>query len=66
MGWEMAKRKLSLSNQILLVNVAVIAGLVFQYFRGAPMAILAMSAVILLALVNLIFLFRIRKAKSNL
>ncbi|MDE3201879.1 MAG: hypothetical protein KGN79_13270 [Acidobacteriota bacterium] len=62
----MDKKKMSLPNRILLINVAVIAGLVYQYFRGAPMIALVVSAVILLTLVNLIFLFQIRKAKSAL
>jgi hypothetical protein len=55
-----------LPRNILVINFTVLIGLGYQYFRGAPMVALVVSAVILLALVNLIFLFRIRKAKREL
>ena len=56
--------KMELKNQILLVNVCIFAGLVFEYFRGAPMLALAISAIFLFLLANVIFYVRLKKAKK--
>jgi ABC-type multidrug transport system permease subunit len=56
--------KMRLDRQILIVNTAILAGLGFQYFRGAPVFAIAISAVCLLLLVNVIFFVRVRRAKK--
>jgi len=59
-------KKMPLQNQIFLVNAAVLAGLVFEYFQGAPIGIIVGCGVLLLLLANGIFFIRIRRLKSRL
>jgi len=56
--------KMQLHNQILLVNVAILAGLAFKYFRGTPLRVLVLTGVLLLAMANVIFLVRLQKIKK--
>ncbi len=58
-------KTMKLENQIVIVNVAILAGLGFEYFRGAPVVAIAISAVLLLLLVNVIFLVRVQRAKKQ-
>lgn len=60
----MAKEKMNLQMQILIVNLGVLAGLVFEYFQGAPHGIIFGCGIFLLLLVNGIFFVRIRRLKS--
>ena len=59
------QKKMELKNQILLVNVCIFAALALEYFRGAPMLALAVSAIFLFLLVNVIFYVRLKKAKKQ-
>jgi hypothetical protein len=59
-------KKMELKNQILLVNAAVLAGLVFEYFRGVPIFAIAIAGVFLLMFVNVIFWVRMQRAKKAL
>jgi hypothetical protein len=61
----MNDQKMKLKNQILIVNAAVLAGLVFEYFRGVTIDILVLTAVFLLLLANIIFFIRLRKLKTT-
>ena len=56
--------KIKLKNQIVLVNVAILAGLIYQYFRGVPVLLLVIIGLLCFASVNLIFLVRAQKAKT--
>lgn len=56
--------KMKLKNQILLVNGAILAGLVFQYFRGYPVLPILITGILLMAMANLIFFVRVQKAKN--
>jgi ABC-type multidrug transport system permease subunit len=58
-------KKMKLQNQIVLVNASILAGLVFGYFRGAPIFAIVVSGVVLLLLANVIFFIRVRKAKNK-
>jgi hypothetical protein len=60
----MAPNKMKLKNQALIVNVAILAGLGFQYFRGAPILAILIAGILLLLIVNVIFFVRLRKSKS--
>ena len=55
---------MELKNQILFVNVCIPAGLVFEYFRGAPMLSIVIAAIFLLLLVNVIFYVRLQRTKK--
>ena len=55
-------KSMKLINQALIVNVAILAALVFEYFRGAPILVIAVSAIALLLMVNVIFFVRARRA----
>jgi hypothetical protein len=56
--------KMKLKNQIVLVNVAILAGFIFQHFRGLTTLAIVITGVPLLALANLIFLVRLRREKN--
>jgi uncharacterized membrane protein len=58
------KNRMGLKNQILLVNACILAGLVFEYFRGAPMLSIVTAAIFLLLLVNVIFNVRLQRTKK--
>jgi hypothetical protein len=61
----MSAEKMKLQNQILIVNVGILGGLVFEYFRGTPIGVLAVCGVFLLLLANVIFLVRLKKLKAT-
>lgn len=52
---------MSLKNRIVIVNISIVAGLLFEYFRGAPMLAVWTSGIFLLLLVNAIFGIRWRR-----
>jgi hypothetical protein len=58
-------KKMKLQNQILIVNVAILAELAFEYFRGSPIISIVVTGVSLLLLANVIFLVRVQKAKKS-
>ena len=60
----MATAKMKLENQALLVNVAILAGLGFEYFRGAPILAILIAGTSLLLMVNMIFFIRWNRAKK--
>ena len=55
---------MKLRDQIILVNVGIVAGLTMEASRGATNAPLLLTGVILFGLVNLFFWFRARKARQ--
>ena len=59
--WQM---KLKLQKQILLVNLAILAGLILQFFRGLPPFVLLTSGILLLLLANVIFFVRWQRLKN--
>ncbi len=50
--------KIKLRAQIVIVNAAIVAGLVFEYFRGSPLSSIVVTGVLLLVMVNLTFFIR--------
>ena len=50
-------------NQALLVNLGILAGLLFEYFRRAPVPIIIGTGVLLLLFANLILLRRNKQPK---
>ena len=58
-------KKMKLQNQILIVNAAILGGLVFEYFRGSPIFAIVVSGVFLLLLANVIFFVRLQRAKNS-
>ncbi len=55
---------MKLSNQVLVANAVLLAGLVYEYLRGRPILHLVVGAIPLFAMVNLIFFVRVQKAKK--
>jgi hypothetical protein len=51
-------------NQVVLANVCILAGIAFQYYRGFPLLHLAITGILILAAVNLIFFVRAQKTKK--
>jgi hypothetical protein len=40
-------------SKAVLINVSILAGLAYEYFRGATVLVIAISAVLLFAVANL-------------
>ena len=57
-------KSMNLMNQALLVNLAIFAALVYEYFRGAPILAIAVTGIALVLMVNVIFFVRARRAKK--
>jgi len=57
-------KKMPLRNQVVLVNVCILAGLFYQYIRGNRMLPLIITGILLLAMANLIFYVRAQKTKN--
>ena len=53
-----------LRNQIVILNLGILAGLTVEYFRNVPMTILVGCGIFLLLLANVIFFFRWQKLKK--
>jgi hypothetical protein len=58
--------KIKLRDQIVVANAVVLAGLVFEYFRGSSLRSIVVTGVLLLAMVNLTFFIRAQEKKSGL
>lgn len=57
---------MKLRIQIVLVNAVILAGLVFEYFRGAALHHVLLTGILLLAMINLMFFIRSQEKKSGL
>jgi hypothetical protein len=51
-------------NQIVLVNLGILAELAVEYFRNVPTTVLAGCGIFFLLLANLIFFFRWQKLRK--
>jgi hypothetical protein len=60
----MNKAKMKLKNQMLLVNICILGGLILQYFRGLPVFAILVTGILLFSLVNVIFFFRVKRFKK--
>jgi len=58
--------KMKLRYQILIVNAAILAGLAYKYLSGSNLLPIAITGVVLLSMVNLIFLVRSREKRTGL
>jgi hypothetical protein len=54
-----------LQNQIIIVNVGILGGLIYQYYRGASLPVIAAVGIALYLLVNTIFFFRLKKGEQR-
>ncbi len=52
-------------NKTVLVNVAIVAGLLFQYFRGTPLIPVIIAGIFLLVVANLLILITTRNRTSS-
>jgi hypothetical protein len=60
----MATAKTKLKNQAFLVNVAILAALGLEYFRGVPIFAILIAGTLLLLTVNIIFFIRWKRPKK--
>ncbi len=58
-------RKMELRDLILIVNLCLLGGLVFQYCWGAPSPAIMISALLLFVIANVIFLLLLLSAKKK-
>ncbi len=56
-------KNMPLKNQFLLVNICIVAGLILEYYRGAPILAILITGIFLLLLVNIIFFIRFKRTK---
>jgi hypothetical protein len=62
---EMSFRKMGLRNQVLIVNIGILGGLVLEYYQGAPILPLGVAGVVVALLANGIFCFRWRRSLNR-
>lgn len=55
---------MKLRSQVLLVNGAILAGLIYKYCTGSPFKVVVLSGILLFSMANLIFVFRVQRSKS--
>ena len=54
-----------MTTKTILVNVAVVAGLLIMHFRGSGLIPIAIAGVLLLTLANGLIIFKARKGRRN-
>jgi len=54
-----------LQNQIIIVNVGILGGLIYQYHHGASLPAIAAIGIALYLLVNAIFFLRLKKGEQR-
>ncbi len=57
----MSEKSLSPKNKAILINVCIVATLVWSYYRGYPLLAIAITAVVLLPLANVLMYLKQRK-----
>lgn len=58
------KKKMKLRTQVVLVNACIVAGLLWQYLRGARTLAVVLTGIPLLVMVNIIFFVRMERPKN--
>jgi divalent metal cation (Fe/Co/Zn/Cd) transporter len=64
-------KKMELKNQIWLVNICLLVGLILAYLKGSDLPegddllVILITGAFLFSLVNIIFYFRVRNAKKT-
>jgi hypothetical protein len=51
-------------TKLILMNFAVAAALIYRWWKGAPIVVLAITALIMFTLVNVLILFTQKKSTS--
>jgi hypothetical protein len=57
-------KKITERNRVILINVAVLVGLLWSYFRGDPPLIVLFSGIFLLAFANILMYVKRRRASK--
>jgi hypothetical protein len=53
-------------NKAILINCSVVAALIYQYWRGTPLFILAISGIFILVFANLLMMFAAKKRPDTI
>jgi hypothetical protein len=51
--------------KLILMNCAVAVALIYRWWKGAPLVVLAITALIMFSLVNILILFTQKKSTSS-
>jgi len=57
--------KMTERNNAILINIAILAGLIWCYFRGYPLTAILLTGVFLLALANLLMYVKRRRTATH-
>jgi hypothetical protein len=60
----MTAAKMKIETRLLIVNLAIIAALGFEYFRKVPILAILIAGILVLLVANIIFFVRLRKTKK--
>jgi hypothetical protein len=52
-------------TKLILMNCAVAAALIYRWWKGAPLVVLAITALIMFSLVNVLILFTQKKSSTR-
>ncbi len=58
-------KKVKVENWILVVNLCLLGGLIFQYFWGAPSPAIWIAALVFFTVVNVVFLVISHRSKKT-
>jgi lipid-A-disaccharide synthase-like uncharacterized protein len=61
----MSQEKMPMRQRMIIVNFGIAVGLVYEYWRGAPLLIVLLCGVFFFVLANLVMMFKIRKSKTD-
>jgi len=56
---------LDIRRKAIVVNVGIVLGLAFQYWRGTPVLILAVTGIFLFVLANLLMIWKANKTSAE-
>jgi len=51
-------------TKLILMNCAIAAALIYRWWKGAPLIVLAITALIMFSLVNVVILFTQKKSNQ--
>ena len=57
---------MNVRTKLILMNCAVVVALIYRWWKGAPLVVLAITALIMFSLVNVLIVFTQKKsARTN-
>jgi hypothetical protein len=62
---QTSKSVMDVRTKTILMNVAVLTALAYQYWKGTPLLIIVLTGIFMLILVNLLMIFAAKKKDAK-